>query len=49
MRNIANPSKKADLAPASKKVCGVKLNLTDEMREKIVNLHFMTEGQSPIF
>ena len=38
----------SDLTPSSKKVCGVKLQLTDEMKENIVNLHFMTEGQSPI-
>jgi hypothetical protein len=37
-----------NLEPKSKKVCGVKLKLTDEMRENIVNLHFMTEGQSPV-
>ena len=37
-----------DLEPKSKKNCGVKSMLSDEIRENIVDLHFMTEGQSPI-
>jgi hypothetical protein len=37
-----------DLAPLSKKNVGVQLQLTDEMRENIVDLHFKTEGQSAI-
>jgi transposase len=37
-----------NLEPKSKKVCGVKSMLSDEMKENIIDLHFMTEGQSPI-
>ena len=29
-------------APASRKLCGVKLQLTHEMREYTVNLYFLT-------
>ena len=36
------------MEPKSKKVCGVKSMLSDEMKENIIDLHFMTEGQSPI-
>ena len=45
---LANDEIFPDLEPKSKKVCGVKLKLTDEMRENIVNLHFLTEGASPL-
>ena len=37
-----------DLEPKSKKICGVKSMLSDEMKENIIDLHFLTEGQSPI-
>ena len=36
------------LTPQSRLNCGVTIALTDEMRENIVDLHFMTEGSSPI-
>ena len=45
---LSNGDVYPDLSPLSKKVCGVKLHLTDEMTENIVNLHFMTEGGSGI-
>ena len=37
-----------DLERKSKKICGIKSSLTDEMRENIIDLHFLTGGQSPI-
>ena len=45
---LSNGDVYSDLSPLSKKVRGVKLHLTDEMTENIVNLHFMTEGGSGI-
>ena len=44
----ANDEIYPDLEPKSKKICGVQLQLTDEMRENIINLHFMTEGAPPV-
>ena len=45
---LANGEIFPDLEPKSKKVCGVKLKLTDEMRQNIIDLHFLTEGSSPV-
>jgi transposase len=37
-----------DLEPKTKKICGVKSMLSDEVQENIIDLHFLTEGTSPI-
>ena len=33
-----------DLEPKTKKNCGVKSQLSDEVKENIIDLHFLTEG-----